>query len=397
MSITADGNAASDTTFGEGGNMLVAFRSDRGVQHYVQLAISSVVLLLAPSGAAAFAYDLTETARIGERTGATVEILPPAMLSDAARKNMKVVPQDGTVVAIGGHNSMSTDHLLANLVLQRVEGSPLDLKRDMFALTKDKLDSLRKKARVLYFTQASENSSDSKKTSAKIMFDEAGIPAANVTVVDGAMDEPMDFDSYHLIYFGGGDQNNLHALISQRVVQALHNYLNHGGMVSGTSAGAAILSRTMFAGGKEELDGTLAPDIVEMREGFGFFQAMSIDMHLFQYKRFARCLAALAQLESGNLVTTRLSKKKPIDDVVMALGQDSVAVIQAVDLSGADKQEPTGAVKVTIAGTTQTWLYQCGPNFQSDLTSLPHANDLAQVWDARLSVVPPGDWFVVKW
>ncbi|HEY9719754.1 MAG TPA: hypothetical protein V6C69_19905, partial [Trichormus sp.] len=196
MSITADGNAASDTTFGEGGNMLVAFRSDRGVQHYVQLAISSVVLLLAPSGAAAFAYDLTETARIGERTGATVEILPPAMLSDAARKNMKVVPQDGTVVAIGGHNSMSTDHLLANLVLQRVEGSPLDLKRDMFALTKDKLDSLRKKARVLYFTQASENSSDSKKTSAKIMFDEAGIPAANVTVVDGAMDEPMDFDSY---------------------------------------------------------------------------------------------------------------------------------------------------------------------------------------------------------
>jgi cyanophycinase-like exopeptidase len=377
--------------------MQSAFGYYRGGRHRVKLAISSIVLLVAINCAAAGAYDISEAARIGERTGVTVEILPPALLSDAARKNMKVVPQDGTVVAIGGHNSMSTDHLLANLVLQRVEGTPLDLKRDMFALPKDKLDNLKNKARVLYFTQASDNGSDSKKNSAKVMFDEAGIPAANVTVIDGAMDEPIDFDSYHLIYLGGGDQNNLHALISQRVVQALHNYLNHGGMMSGTSAGAAILSRTMFAGGKEELDGTLAPDIVEMREGFGFFQAMSIDMHLFQYKRFARSLAALAQLESGNLVTTRLSKKKPVDDVVMALGQDSVAVIQAVDLSGAGKQEPTGAVKVTIAGTTQTWLYQCGPNFTSDLTALPHSNDMAQVWDARLSVVPPGDWFVIKW
>lgn len=356
------------------------------------LAISSVVLFNATNCLPAFCYDLSPMAKIGERTAVPVQVLRPSMLSDAVMKSMRVVPQYGTIVPIGGHNSMSTDRFLVNLVLQKVEGSPLDLKRDMFALPKDKLDVLRNKARVLYFTQASDSDVEAKKKSAIVMFDEAGIPAANVTVVDGAMKEPLDFSSYHLIYFGGGDQNNLHAMFSQKVVQALHDYLNAGGMISGTSAGAAILSRTMFAGGKEDQDGTLSPDTVDMREGFGFLQAMSVDMHLFQYRRFARSLAALALLEKREA-----EEGQSFGDLVMALGQDSAAVIQAVDLNGAGKAGPTGAVKVTIAGSTQTWLYQRGANFSSDLASLTKSNALAQIWDVNLSVVPPGDWFVVKW
>jgi len=316
---------------------------------------------------------------------------------------MRVVPQDGTVVAIGGGNSMSTDRLLANLVLQKVDGSELNLQRDMFELPKDKLDALRQKAKVLVFTQASDQDADRKKKNARLMFDAAGIPIENVTVVDAEMKESIPLDSYDLVYFGGGDQNNLHGLFSKRAVQDLHNYLNHGGIVSGTSAGAAILSKTMFAGGKEEQDGTLSPDVVEMREGFGFFQALSIDMHLFQYKRFARSLAALALLDAkaaspGRAADVR-TVRTPVDDVVLALGQDSVAVIQALDLSGnrQTKGGPTGAVKVSIAGTTQTWLSQCGPAFCSDLTKLSRSNALAEEWDVRLSVVPPGSWFVIEW
>ncbi len=347
-------------------------------------------------------------ARIGRRTGAKVEVVRSSMLSDETRNAMKIVPTEGTIVAIGGHNSMSTDRMLANLALQRAAGMVPDPNYDIFkSKSKGELRDLQKKVRVLVFTQASGEDESRKKRNAGVMFDTAGIPRGNVTVIGTEVTESTPLDGFHLIYLGGGDQNAFMALLSEKVVQDLHDYLNKGGMIAGTSAGAAILSRKMFAGGKEPQDGTLTKDVVDMREGFGFLEAMSIDMHLFQYVRFARAMGALAQLDAeaaGEAADATegvkpKAKTAPIDDVMLSLGQDSIAVVQAVDLTGKLEKttRPVGAVKITICGTTQSWLLQCGENFNSNLAGLQDVSDLAEQWDMRVSVVAPRSWFVIKW
>jgi cyanophycinase-like exopeptidase len=347
-------------------------------------------------------------ARIGQRTGAKVEVIRPSMLSEETRGAMKIVPADGMIVAIGGHNSMSTDRMLANLALQRVAGMVPDPNYDIFKMkTKSELKDLQKKVRVLVFTQASGEDESRKKRNAGVMFDTAGIPRNNVTVVGTEVTESTPLDGFHLIYLGGGDQNAFMALLSQKAVQDLHDFLNKGGIIAGTSAGAAILSHKMFAGGKEPQDGTLTKDVVEMREGFAFFEAMSLDMHLFEFSRFARAMGALAQInaavarDAADAAKDGVPKAKaaPIDDVMLSLGQDAIAVIQAVDLSGKlDKPtKPLGAVKVTMCGTTQSWITQCGPNFSSNLTELQNVSDLAEQWDMQISIVAPGSWFVIKW
>lgn len=390
----------------------------RGIKQILTLGILTLPLWAASLSVGQQAVQASDKdekepvrARIGRRTGAKVEVVRASMLSNETCHAMKIVPTDGTIVAIGGHNSMSTDRMLANLALQRAAGMVPDATYDIFKMkSKGELKELQKRVRVLVFTQASGEDEGRKKRNAGVMFDTAGIPRGNVTVIGTEVTESTPLDGFHLIYLGGGDQNAFMALLSEKVVQDLHDYLNKGGMIAGTSAGAAILSRKMFAGGKEPQDGTLTKDVVEMREGFGFLEAMSIDMHLFQYARFARAMGALAQLdaeatgaagdqEAGAPPKAAKAKPEPIDDLMLSLGQDSIAVVQAVDLSGKLEKtdKPAGAVKVTICGTTQSWLLQCGSNFSSNLTGLQDVSDLAEQWDMRVSVVAPRSWFVVKW
>src|ERR1700684_35188 len=103
------------------------------MMHHIK-QILTVMILTLPFWAASFslgqqavqASDKDEKevvrARIGRRTGAKVEVVRSSMLGDATRNAMKIVPTEGTIVAIGGHNSMSTDRMLANLALQRAAG-----------------------------------------------------------------------------------------------------------------------------------------------------------------------------------------------------------------------------------------------------------------------------------
>lgn len=88
------------------------------------------------------------------------------------------------------------------------------------------------------------------------------------------------------VWFGGGDQNKLAEVYAgTRFERELQQVLARGGVVGGTSAGAAILCRTMIGGGN--------PD-PKMGTGFDLLPRAILDQHFVARKREPRLLAALA-------------------------------------------------------------------------------------------------------
>jgi cyanophycinase len=87
------------------------------------------------------------------------------------------------------------------------------------------------------------------------------------------------------VWITGGNQNYLcERYLGTRVEDALQALLKRGGVVGGTSAGAAIMSRSMIAGGKHD---------PIMATGFGLLPGTIIDQHFLRRNRGDRLDAAL--------------------------------------------------------------------------------------------------------
>jgi cyanophycinase len=88
------------------------------------------------------------------------------------------------------------------------------------------------------------------------------------------------------IWFGGGQQGWLaERYVGTLLQQRVRDLLARGGTVGGTSAGAAIASRVMIAGGRgQPQEGT----------GLGFLDDVVIDQHFLRRNRVDRLLAMIA-------------------------------------------------------------------------------------------------------
>ncbi|WP_020651946.1 cyanophycinase [Massilia niastensis] len=103
-------------------------------------------------------------------------------------------------------------------------------------------------------------------------------------------------------YFAGGDQGRITRALRRpdgsntRVLDALWEMYRRGGMIAGSSAGAAIMSSTMFGYPKPVL-ATLKlglGDEDEIAPGLGFIgEDVFVDQHLLVRGRFARMLPAM--------------------------------------------------------------------------------------------------------
>ncbi|MFN8716662.1 MAG: cyanophycinase [Gemmatimonas sp.] len=101
------------------------------------------------------------------------------------------------------------------------------------------------------------------------------------------------------IWFGGGDQNRLTAVLrGTKVEQAIRARYLHGAVVGGTSAGAAVISTPMITG--EELgarrDTTeawtrVARGSVQVDSGFALLTTAVVDQHFLRRKRHNRLLS----------------------------------------------------------------------------------------------------------
>ena len=103
-------------------------------------------------------------------------------------------------------------------------------------------------------------------------------------------------------YFAGGDQGRITRALrrpdgsNSLVLEALWDMYRNGGVIAGSSAGAAIMSSTMFDEPKTVLT-TLKQGVAEGQEiapGLGFIgDDVFIDQHLLVRGRFARMLPAM--------------------------------------------------------------------------------------------------------
>ncbi|HEV7809135.1 MAG TPA: cyanophycinase, partial [Candidatus Limnocylindrales bacterium] len=70
--------------------------------------------------------------------------------------------------------------------------------------------------------------------------------------------------------------------------------LDRGGLIAGTSAGAAVMSETMLVEGESD-DTPDVAQIVQMAPGLGFLGSAIVDMHFAERGRLGRLLGAIAQ------------------------------------------------------------------------------------------------------
>lgn len=107
------------------------------------------------------------------------------------------------------------------------------------------------------------------------------------------------------VWFIGGYQHRLiDTYRGTKVEQGIRGVLERGGVVGGTSAGAAVMSPVMIKGGTTQ---------AEVGEGFGFLQGTVIDQHFLKRKRQDRLLHVLAShpklvgigIDEGTVVVVR--------------------------------------------------------------------------------------------
>lgn len=105
-----------------------------------------------------------------------------------------------------------------------------------------------------------------------------------------------------LIFISGGDQTRFMAVVHNTPIKtAIQKAYENGSTISGTSAGAAVMSEKMITGNQKlqkEYTGTFSTikyDNLETSEGLGLLKTVVIDQHFLKRNRYNRLLSALIE------------------------------------------------------------------------------------------------------
>lgn len=153
------------------------------------------------------------------------------------------------------------------------------------------------------------------------------------------------------VFFSGGDQSRHTAVLLDTPLHgALVEFYVRGGVVGGTSAGAAVMSAVMITGDEKRRPGkgrefeTIEVENVVTARGLGFLDGAVIDQHFVRRKRHNRLLGVLA--DHPDLLGIGIDESTAIliepDRTFEVVGERSVLVF---DASGAGFQiTPAGTV-----------------------------------------------------
>ncbi|XDZ56413.1 cyanophycinase [Flavobacterium tructae] len=108
-----------------------------------------------------------------------------------------------------------------------------------------------------------------------------------------------------LIFISGGDQTRFMNVVQNTPIQtAIQKAYQNGSTISGTSAGAAVMSEKMITGNQKlqkEYSGTfdnIRYDNLETSQGLGLLKTAIIDQHFLKRNRYNRLLSALVEFPS---------------------------------------------------------------------------------------------------
>lgn len=110
------------------------------------------------------------------------------------------------------------------------------------------------------------------------------------------------------VWISGGDQSRVTAVfLGTAVEKKLHDLLKRGGVIGGTSAGAAVQTKVMITGGREK---------ATVGTGFDFLPGSVVDQHFLVRKRQGRLMGLLKDqpaligfgIDEGTALIVRASK-----------------------------------------------------------------------------------------
>lgn len=151
-------------------------------------------------------------------------------------------------------------------------------------------------------------------------------------------DEKANLDKMdwaNAVFFLGGDQSDLtRDMLGTKLLSKVFDIYNNGGVVGGSSAGAAVMSEVMITGNelinKDSTRNfvTIQRGNVEVKTGFGFLKTVIIDQHFLKRKRHNRTISTL--IEHPNLIGVAIDESTAIivypDDTFEVLGSNQVLV-----------------------------------------------------------------------
>jgi cyanophycinase len=150
------------------------------------------------------------------------------------------------------------------------------------------------------------------------------------------------------VWFIGGHQERLtKAYLGTRTEKAIKAVLKRGGVVGGTSAGAAIMSPVMISGGILQAD---------LEAGFGFLPGSLVDQHFLKRKREKRLLDALEQYP-------RLVGFGIEENTVLVVHERHLSVI-------GDPKEAKVVISLGAVGYKPSVTRPIGPGDEADLLAL---------------------------
>lgn len=139
------------------------------------------------------------------------------------------------------------------------------------------------------------------------------------------------------VYFGGGDQSKLTAVLKgTRTEKRLHELYRKGAVLGGTSAGAAVMSAIMLTGDekrptRDSSFNKIEVDNIITTSGFGFIDDAIVDQHFLIRRRSNRLISVI--LEHPDKVGIGIDEATAIwvkpDHTFEVLGRSVVLVFDA--------------------------------------------------------------------
>ena len=153
------------------------------------------------------------------------------------------------------------------------------------------------------------------------------------------------------IFITGGNQLRLSTILGGTPVAKLIRSLNAKGVhVAGTSAGAAIVSEHMIAGGAK--GSTPTEDGVTMAPGLGLSNKIIVDQHFRQRDRIGRLLTALSYnpFASGLGIDEDTAAFIDPDGVLEVIGSGAITVVDPSELTHSSMHKAHHHDSITLIG-----------------------------------------------
>jgi len=184
---------------------------------------------------------------------------------------------DRALIIIGGKEDRSNNKVILSEVARRVGSGKLVVTTVAMANGTDQLFDQYEKAfralgvKHLYNLEISERGEAKQPGKIKILDDASGV------------------------FFTGGDQIKITSQIGDTpIFERIREIYEDGGVIAGTSAGAAVMSETMLVEGGDENSHVISGS-VRMAPGLGLINGVIIDQHFMERGRFGRLIGAVAQ------------------------------------------------------------------------------------------------------